>query len=113
MDTSNIKIATSNLADSIVTSMQNFEAQTIRRTLGIETDIMSRHSQILQVVSQLYSDMLDLVLESNDLAKVFYIKSKLEQFNNLPLTNSEVEGYYIGILQSKLNSLDTNLDPSC
>lgn len=113
MDTSNIRIATSNLADSIATSMQNFEAQTIGRTSGIETDIMLRHSQVLQVISQLYSDMIDLVYQDKDLAKVFYIKSKLEQFNNLPLTNSEVEGYYIGILQSKLNSLNTNLDPSC
>lgn len=113
MDTSYIRIATSNLVDSIISTMQNFESQTIGRTSGIETDIMGRHGQVLQVMSQLYSDIIDLVYQDKDLAKVFYIKSKLEQFNSLPLTNSEAEGYYIGILQSKLNSLNTNLDPSC
>ena len=113
MDISTIGIDLSNLADSLINTIQDLEAQTIRRTSGIETDIMLRHSQVLQVISQLYSDMIDLVYQDKDLAKVFYIKSKLEQFNNLPLTNSEVEGYYIGILQSKLNSLNTNLDPSC
>lgn len=106
MDTSNIRIATSNLADSITSTM-------LGKTSEIETDIMVRHSQVLQVMSQLYSDIIDLVYQDKDLAKVFYIKSKLEKFNNLPLTNSEVEGYYIGILQSKLNSLNTNLDQSC
>jgi hypothetical protein len=55
MDTSNIRIATSNLADSMVNTIQNFESQTI-------TDTMSRHSQVLQVISKLYSDILDLVL---------------------------------------------------
>lgn len=112
MDTSNIRVATSNLADSLVNTMQNFEAQTIGITSGIEIDIMSRHSQILQVISQLYSDMLDLVLESNDLAKVFHIKAKLEAMDN-GMAQSQAEIDYRFILQSKLNSLNTNLDPYC
>lgn len=112
MDTSTIRIATSNLADSLVNTMQDFEAQTIRRTSGIETDIMLRHSQVLQVISQLYSDMLDLVLESNDLAKVFHIKCKLEAMDN-DMTQSQAEIDYMCILRSKLDSLNTNLDPSC
>lgn len=108
MDTSTIRIATSNLADSLVNTMQNFEVQTIGRTSEIETDIMSRHSQILQIVSQLYSDMLDLVLESNDLAKVFHIKSKLEAMDN-GMIQSQAEIDYKCILRSKLDSLNTNL----
>ena len=112
MNTSNTRIATSNLADSLVNTMQNFEAQTIGKTSEIETDIMPRHSQILQVVSQLYSDMLDLVLESNDLAKVFHIKAKLEAMDN-GMTQSQAEVDYMYILRSKLDSVNTNLDPSC
>lgn len=112
MDTSNIRIATSNLADSIVSTIQSFESQTIGKTSGIETDIMVRHSQILQIISQLYSDILDLVLESNDLAKVFHIKAKLEAMDN-GMTQSQAELDYKSILQIKLDSLNTNLDPSC
>lgn len=113
MDTSNIRIAASNLADSISASLQNFEIHTIGRTSAIETDIMVKHSQMLQLISKLYSDMLDLVLESNDLAKVFHIKSKLEHSVNLDDSLSQIEVDYRHILKNKLASLNANLDPSC
>lgn len=112
MDTSNIRIATTNLADSISTTIQNFEAQTMVRTATIETDTLIKHSQMLQIIAQLYSDILDLVLESNDLAKVFHIKAKLEAMDN-GMTQSQAEIDYKSILQSKLDSLNTNLDSSC
>lgn len=114
MDTSNIRIAASNLADSISATLQNFETHTIiGRTSAIETDIMVNHRQMLQLISKLYSDMLDLVLESNDLAKVFHIKSKLEHSVNLDDSLSQIEVDYRHILKNKLDSLNANLDPSC
>lgn len=112
MDASNIRNSTINLADSITTAILNLESQTIGRVLGIETDITINYSQTLQVMSKLYSDILDLVLESNDLAKIFYIKAKLEAMAS-DTAQSQEDIAYRTILQTKLDSLNTNLDPSC
>lgn len=112
MDTSNIRIATSNLADSISTTVQNFESHVYGSVAIMESNITTQQYEFVKLLSKLYSDILDLVLESNDLAKIFYIKSKLESIEHNK-TQSQADIDYMSILQIKLDSLNTNLDPTC
>jgi len=112
MDTSNLRIATTNLADSIPSTMRNFESRVYGSTAIMESTIESQHYEVVKLLSKLYSDIMDLVLESNDLAKIFHIKAKLESIDySKSISQADID--YMSILQVKLNSLNTNLDPTC